>query len=62
MICGGSNLQAELYCRARYNGELGGLSIHLGENKVLAGDLTNGLIVLDASRVGAAIEKQVRGF
>lgn len=34
----------------------------LGQNKVLAGDLTNGLIVLDASGVGAPFKNRVSDF
>lgn len=59
IICGGTNLQNAL--PTTYDGNWA-VYPFLGENKVLAGDLTNGLLVLDVSRAVALPKNVVSDF
>ncbi|MEP7212161.1 MAG: FG-GAP-like repeat-containing protein [Acidobacteriota bacterium] len=59
MICGGSNLQNVL--PSTYNGDWA-VYPFLGENKVLAGDLTSGLLVLDVTAVNTNPKNTVSDF
>lgn len=59
MICGASNLQ-----NALPNSYDGNWAVYpfLGRNKILAGDLTNGLLVLDATAVNQPLKNRVSDF
>ncbi len=59
MVCGASNIQNSLP-----NNYEGNWAVYpfLGQNKILAGDLTGGLLVLDASRVAAPLKNRVSDF
>jgi hypothetical protein len=59
MICGGANLQNSL--PTSYNGDWA-VYPFLGGNKVLAGDLTSGLLVLDATKVALPSKNIVSDF
>ena len=59
LVCGGNNLQNAL--PNNYNGNWAVFPL-LGENKVLAGDFTNGLLILDASQSNAPSKNLVSDF
>ncbi|MGI8813473.1 MAG: FG-GAP-like repeat-containing protein [Pyrinomonadaceae bacterium] len=59
MICGGANLQNVL--PSSYNGDWA-VYPFLGETKILAGDLTSGLLILDASKATAPPKNLVSDF
>jgi hypothetical protein len=59
LICGGDNLQNAL--PTNYNGNWAVFPL-LGENKVLAGDMSNGLLVLDATQANAPAKNIVSDF
>ncbi|HEY0461889.1 MAG TPA: FG-GAP-like repeat-containing protein [Pyrinomonadaceae bacterium] len=60
MICGSPNLQNSAL-PSSYDGDWA-VYPFLGENKILAGDLTNGLLVLDASNATAPLKNSVSDF
>jgi hypothetical protein len=60
VICGGTNLQNELL-PTTYDGNWA-VYPFLGEDKVLAGDLTNGLLVLDVRNATAPAKNYVSDF
>ena len=59
LVCGGSNLQNAL--PNNYNGNWAVFPL-LGENKVLAGDMSNGLLVLDATKANAPAKNVISDF
>ncbi len=59
VVCGSENLQNIL--PTTYDGNWA-VYPFLGQDKVLAGDMTNGLLVLDASQVNALPKNQVSDF
>ncbi len=59
LVCGGDNLQNAL--PTNYNGNWAVFPL-LGENKVLAGDFTNGLLILDATQSNAPPKNTVSDF
>jgi hypothetical protein len=59
MICGSPNLQNAL--PSSYDGDWA-VYPFLGENKILAGDLTNGLFILDATKATAPVQNTVSDF
>ncbi len=59
IICGGTNLQNAL--PTTYDGNWA-VYPFLGEDKVLAGDLTNGLLVLDVTNATAPLKNSVSDF
>lgn len=59
MICGAANIQNSL--PVHYEGNWAVFPF-LGQNKILAGDLTYGLFVLDASQVGLKLKNRVSDF
>jgi hypothetical protein len=59
IMCGGQNLQNSL--PTTYDGNWAVYPL-LGQNKILAGDLTNGLLVLDASEIGMTLRNKVADF
>jgi len=59
LICGSANQQNLL--PTTYDGNWAVFPF-LGQNKVLAGDLKEGLLILDASKIGAARKNQVSDF
>ena len=59
LVCGGDNFQNAL--PNNYNGNWAVFPL-LGENKVLAGDMSNGLLILDATRANAPSKNIVSDF
>jgi hypothetical protein len=59
MICGSPNFQTAL--PSSYDGDWA-VYPFLGENKVLAGDLTNGLLVLDVTQATAPLKNSISDF
>lgn len=59
MICGGENLQNSL--PSNYDGNWAVFPF-LGQNKILAGDLKNGLLILDASKIAQPQKNAVSDF
>lgn len=59
MICGGTNLQN--FLPSSYNGAWA-VYPFLGENKVIAGDLTSGLFVLDVTKATSPLKNVVSDF
>ena len=58
-VCGTANFESRL--PTSYDGNWA-VYPFLGQNKVLAGDMTNGLLVLDATKVNAPAKNQVSDF
>jgi len=59
LICGAANRENSI--PVNYEGNWAVFPF-LGQNKILAGDLENGLFVLDASKVNAGLKNGVSGF
>ncbi|MFZ1699627.1 MAG: FG-GAP-like repeat-containing protein [Pyrinomonadaceae bacterium] len=59
LVCGASNLQNSL--PTSYQGNWAVFPF-LGQDKILAGDMEHGLLVLDASKIASPLENQISDF